>query len=54
MERSRVEHVGTVEEAGRTLRAMLQPKDVVLVKGSRAVEMERIVDMLRTAHRTAS
>jgi UDP-N-acetylmuramyl pentapeptide synthase len=33
---------------------MLQPKDVVLIKGSRAAEMERIVDMLRTAGRTAS
>lgn len=54
MERRLVEHVRTVEDAGRTLRGMLQPKDVVLVKGSRAVEMERIVDMLRTARRTAS
>ncbi|HVH30609.1 MAG TPA: UDP-N-acetylmuramoyl-tripeptide--D-alanyl-D-alanine ligase [bacterium] len=54
MDRSRVEHARTVEDAGRTLRAMLQPKDVVLIKGSRAVEMERIVDMLRTAHRTAT
>ena len=54
MDPRRVEHVGTVEQAVGKLRAMLQPKDVVLVKGSRAGEMERIVDTLRTADRTAS
>ncbi len=54
MDRARVEHVGTVAQAAGRLREMLQPKDVVLVKGSRAVEMERIVETLRTADRTAS
>jgi UDP-N-acetylmuramoyl-tripeptide--D-alanyl-D-alanine ligase len=54
MDRRRVEHVETVEQAVGKLRTMLQPKDVVLIKGSRAAEMERIVDTLRTAGRTAS
>ncbi len=54
MDRRRVEHVETVEQAVGKLRTMLQPQDVVLIKGSRAVEMERIVDTLRTAGRTAS
>ncbi len=48
MDRSRIAHVSTVAEAATRLRSMLQPGDVVLVKGSRAVEMERIVDTLQT------
>ena len=37
----------TVDEAAQTLRALLRPGDVVLVKGSRALKMERIVEMLQ-------
>jgi UDP-N-acetylmuramoyl-tripeptide--D-alanyl-D-alanine ligase len=48
MDRRRIEHAATVADATVTLRTMLRPRDVVLVKGSRAVEMERIVDMLQT------
>jgi UDP-N-acetylmuramoyl-tripeptide--D-alanyl-D-alanine ligase len=48
MDRARIAHVSTVAEASTRLRAMLQPGDVVLVKGSRAVEMERIVETLQT------
>jgi UDP-N-acetylmuramoyl-tripeptide--D-alanyl-D-alanine ligase len=39
--------VTTTDEAVSVLRAVLRPGDVVLVKGSRAIEMERVVRALR-------
>jgi UDP-N-acetylmuramoyl-tripeptide--D-alanyl-D-alanine ligase len=47
--------VGTVlkfpstEEAAKSLRAMVKPGDVVLVKGSRSAKMERVVEGLQTS-----
>ncbi len=43
----------TPEEAGPYCRASLQPGDVVLVKGSRAVHMEKVVELLQPASATA-
>lgn len=40
--------VGDAEEAAQLLRQLLAPNDVVLVKGSRALQMERIAALLRT------
>ncbi len=45
------EHFGTSEEAAAALAERVRPGDVVLVKGSRAVRMERIVERL-TASQT--
>ena len=39
--------VATTDEATRALRTVLRPGDVVLVKGSRAIEMEHVVTALR-------
>jgi UDP-N-acetylmuramoyl-tripeptide--D-alanyl-D-alanine ligase len=36
------------EAAGRWLKQNLEPGDVVLVKGSRGVHLERVIEMLRT------
>ncbi|MBI1940019.1 MAG: hypothetical protein HYS33_00770, partial [Acidobacteria bacterium] len=35
------------EEAGKFARALLRAADVVLVKGSRAVGLERVIQLLR-------
>jgi len=40
----------THEDATILLRRLLRPNDVVLIKGSRAMELEHIVHTLRTAH----
>jgi UDP-N-acetylmuramoyl-tripeptide--D-alanyl-D-alanine ligase len=42
--------VTTVDEAVRVLRRILRAGDVVLVKGSRAIEMEHVVQALRDGH----
>lgn len=39
--------VAATDEATRVLREVLRPGDVVLVKGSRAIEMEHVVEALR-------
>ncbi len=44
--RSAIHHARTHEDATTLLRSELRPDDVVLVKGSRAMEMERIVERL--------
>jgi UDP-N-acetylmuramoyl-tripeptide--D-alanyl-D-alanine ligase len=41
-----VEAAATVEEAAQRVQALVRPGDVVLVKGSRALRMERIVEVL--------
>ena len=44
--RDAVEFTEEPAEAVRTVRARLRPEDVVLVKGSRGMKMERISDAL--------
>jgi UDP-N-acetylmuramoyl-tripeptide--D-alanyl-D-alanine ligase len=43
----RTRFFATPEEAGEYCGAMLEPGDVVLVKGSRGVHLEKVVDLLR-------
>jgi UDP-N-acetylmuramoyl-tripeptide--D-alanyl-D-alanine ligase len=43
----KVVHVGTTDEATKTLHDLAKPGDVVLVKGSRSAKMERIVEGLQ-------
>lgn len=47
--RDAVQNVLTAEEAARLLEGMLRDGDVVLFKGSRAVELDRAVEMLAIA-----
>lgn len=47
MNRSDVYAFATNEEAAASLKDMLRPGDIVLVKGSRAMNMEYIIDFLR-------
>lgn len=49
-----IAHVRRLEEAVPILSNALRPHDVVLIKGSRALEMERIVERLRSAHPAAT
>jgi UDP-N-acetylmuramoyl-tripeptide--D-alanyl-D-alanine ligase len=44
-------HLPSVDAASERVRALIRPGDVVLVKGSRALGMERIVDALVGARR---
>lgn len=44
-------HLPSVDAAAERVRGLVRPGDVVLVKGSRALEMERIVDALVEARR---
>ncbi|OGZ56912.1 MAG: hypothetical protein A3H64_03370 [Candidatus Ryanbacteria bacterium RIFCSPLOWO2_02_FULL_45_11c] len=44
MKRDRVHELGSAAEAGKLLQDMLQPGDVVLVKGSQSMRMERAVE----------
>lgn len=46
LKREAVRHVGDAEAALALLNALLQPDDVVLIKGSRGVGLDRIVDAL--------
>jgi UDP-N-acetylmuramoyl-tripeptide--D-alanyl-D-alanine ligase len=49
MAREAIVHVASVEEAARRVPALVRSGDVVLVKGSRAMVMERIVEALAQA-----
>ena len=46
LKREAVRHVGDAEAALALLNSLLQPDDVVLIKGSRGVGLDRIVDAL--------
>jgi len=43
----KVVHVGSTDEATRTVHELVKPGDVVLIKGSRSAKMERIVEGLQ-------
>ena len=47
MSEDRVRMFSTTEEAGRCVQELLEPGDLVLVKGSRAMHMEKVVEELR-------
>ncbi len=49
-----VRHAATRDEAERELRALMQPGDAVLVKGSHALELEVVVASLERAPETAN
>ncbi|HET6782160.1 MAG TPA: UDP-N-acetylmuramoyl-tripeptide--D-alanyl-D-alanine ligase, partial [bacterium] len=42
-----VHHTETTDEASAVLKTVMRPGDVILIKGSRALEMERIVEALQ-------
>src|SRR4029450_14131965 len=44
--RSAIDYASTAEDAARLLESMLREGDVVLIKGSRAVGLDRTVEML--------
>jgi UDP-N-acetylmuramoyl-tripeptide--D-alanyl-D-alanine ligase len=52
--RARTKFFASSEEAGAFVQLFFQPGDLLLVKGSRGVKMERIVDALISTHADAS
>jgi len=48
METHRVVALGTATEAGETIRALARADDLVLVKGSRQLQLERVVEEFRS------
>jgi UDP-N-acetylmuramoyl-tripeptide--D-alanyl-D-alanine ligase len=49
LDRRRVEHFATSDEAAARVRALVEPGDLVLVKGSRGVRTDRVVERLLEA-----
>lgn len=47
---SQTRFFGTSQEAAKFVAGMVEPGDLVLVKGSRGVRMERIVEAIRASH----
>jgi UDP-N-acetylmuramyl pentapeptide synthase len=47
MASDRVRHYGSSDEAADAVAALIEPGDVVLVKGSRGVRTERVVERLK-------
>jgi len=45
---ARVHHVTTSDEAGPLTASLLQTSDLVLVKGSRGVQTDRVVEYLKS------
>ncbi|MDQ3856590.1 MAG: UDP-N-acetylmuramoylalanyl-D-glutamyl-2, 6-diaminopimelate--D-alanyl-D-alanine ligase, partial [Chloroflexota bacterium] len=54
MSRGRVKHLASISEGLSELRAVLRPDDVVLLKGSRAMELERLAGALSVPAQKAS
>lgn len=52
--RDRGRFFSVAEEAGEFCRALLRPADVVLVKGSRAVGLEKVIQLLRSGFENSS
>lgn len=44
-----VHHTASTDEASAVLKTVMRSGDVILIKGSRALEMERIIDALRAS-----
>ncbi len=44
-----VHHTASIDEASAVLKTVMRSGDVILIKGSRALEMERIIDALRAS-----
>jgi UDP-N-acetylmuramoyl-tripeptide--D-alanyl-D-alanine ligase len=47
LSRTRSRHLATSDEAADALAALIQPGDLVLVKGSRGVRTDKVVDRLK-------
>ena len=47
VDRDRVRHFANSDEAAKVLAGLVQPGDVVLVKGSRGIRTDRVVERLR-------
>ena len=47
LSRTRVRHLATSDEAADALAALIQPGDLVLVKGSRGIRTDKVVDRLK-------
>jgi UDP-N-acetylmuramoyl-tripeptide--D-alanyl-D-alanine ligase len=50
MPSGRVRHVATSEEAAEVAAGLVRPGDLVLVKGSRGVRTDRVVERLKAEH----
>jgi UDP-N-acetylmuramoyl-tripeptide--D-alanyl-D-alanine ligase len=47
LSRTRLRHLATSDQAAEALAASIQPGDLVLVKGSRGVRTDKVVDRLK-------